>query len=156
MKSLLAVGMLALVVASQAGAATQTIRVTSVTLAMSTHDAAPKGASKGDTVTYSDRLLNAGAQFGRKKGAKVGSDTGTLTYTSAHTAKFSGRAKLPGGTVILLGPVYTTSDGSIVVPVAGGTGKFSNVRGTLTVGPGKNHVLNTYRLIRTGIVPPVA
>jgi hypothetical protein len=156
MKSVLAVVGLALVLAGPAGAARQTIRVTSVTIKMVAHDVAPKGTSNGDTVTFRDRLLNAGAQFGRKKGSKVGSDTGTLTYTSAHTATFSGRATLPGGTVTLSGPVYTTSDGSIVVPVVGGTGAFANVRGTLTAGPGKNNVLNTYRLVRTRKVAPVA
>lgn len=151
MRTAAAVAVLALVLAGSAGAATvtQTIRVTSVTIRISTHDLAPKGASKGDTVTFSDRLLNAAAQFGRKKGTRVGSDAGTLTFTSAHTARFSGRAKLPGGTLILSGPVYSASGGSIVVPVVGGTGAFTNVRGTLTVGPGKNRVRNTYRLVRS-------
>ena len=113
---------------------------------MTTHDVAPKGPSKGDTVTYRDRLLNAAAQFGRKKGAKVGSDSGTLTFTGAHTATFNGKAKLPGGTLTLSGPVYTLQNGDLVIPVTGGTGSFAGVRGTLTVGPGKNHVPNTYRL----------
>ena len=156
MKTAAVVAFLSLVFAASAGAATQTILVTSVTVKMSSHDAAPKGVSKGDTVTSSDRLLNAAAQFGRKRGSTVGSDVGTLTFTSAHTAVFSGHATLPGGTLILSGPVYTTSNGSIVIPVAGGTGKFANVRGTLTVAPGNRRVLNTYRLVRPGIVAPVA
>jgi hypothetical protein len=156
MKSAAVVAFLSLVFAASAGAATQTILVTSVTVKMSSHDSAPKGVSKGDTVTSSDRLLNAAAQFGQKRGSTIGSDVGTLTFTSAHTAVFSGHATLPGGTLILSGPVYTTSNGSIVIPVAGGTGKFANVRGTLTVAPGNRRVLNTYRLVRPGIVAPVA
>jgi Dirigent-like protein len=156
MKAAVVIAALALAAAAEAaeaaGAATQTIRVTSVAVRMSSHDLAPKGTSKGDTITYSDRLLNAAAQFGRKKGARVGSDTGILTFTSAHTATFSGRAKLPGGTLTLSGPVQAASGGSIVVPVVGGTGTFANVQGTLTVGPGADRVRNTYRLTRTAPV----
>ncbi len=156
MKGAAAIALLALVFAASAGAATQTIRVTSVTIKMSSHDIAPKGTSRGDTVTSTDRLLNAAAQFGRKKGSVVGADAGTLTFTSPHTATFSGRTRLPGGTLILAGPVYTTQGGSIVIPVAGGTGSFANVRGTLTIAPGNRRVLNTYRLIRPEAVAPVA
>ncbi len=147
---------LSLALAASAAAATQTIQVISVTTKITRHDLAPKGTSKGDTITSSDRLLNAAAQFGRKKGSIVGSDTGTLTFTSSHTAMFSGHAALPGGTLILSGSVYTTSNGSLVIPVTGGTGKFANVRGTLTVSPGNRRVLNTYHLIRPGVSAPVA
>jgi hypothetical protein len=146
----------ALVLAAPAAAAVQTIKVTSVTVKLTRHDAAPKGTSNGDTVTSSDRLLNAAPQFGRKKGSTVGSDVGTLTFTSPHTAVFSGHATLPGGTLVLSGHVYSASDGSIVIPVAGGTGRFTNVRGTLTIAPGTSRVLNTYRLVRASIVAPVA
>ncbi len=146
--------LLALVLAGAAGAATQTIRVTSVTIKETTHDVAPKGASKGDTVVYRDRLVNAAVQFGRTKGSQVGTDTGTLTFTGPHTARFTGHATLPGGTIVLSGTVVSGPDGGIVVPVVGGTGKYANVKGTLTVGSGKTRVLNTYRLTRT--TAPVA
>jgi hypothetical protein len=133
--------------AAVAAAATQTIAVTSVTVSMKTHDIGPKGASKGDTIEYRDRLVNATAQFGRKKGVVVGTDSGTMTFTSAHTAIFKGKAVLPGGTLTLSGPVYSTS-GGLVVPVTGGTGAFAHVHGTLLVGAGKDRVPNTYHLSR--------
>jgi len=123
----------------------RTIRVTSVTVSMVSHDVKPTGASKGDSITYRDELVNATAQFGRRKGAVVGSDSGTMTFTSAHTARFEGKAILPGGTLTLSGSVYTTTDG-LVVPVTGGTGAYAHLHGTLTVGSGKDHVPNTYRL----------
>src|SRR6476469_6601265 len=85
----------ALAVAPPAEAKKLTIAVTSVSISIKPTDVAPTGASKGDTVVYRDRLLNAKAQFGRVKGAAVGSDRGTMTFTSAHTATFSGVAVLP-------------------------------------------------------------
>ena len=129
---------------SAAAAATQTIKVTSVTISMIGHDVKPKGPSAGDSVTYRDRLLNAAARFGKKKGAVVGSDQGKLTYRTAHTATFAGSVRLPGGTLQLSGAVYSTPGGGLVVPIVGGTGKYADARGTLTVGPGRDHVLNTY------------
>src|SRR5215469_16232341 len=96
---------LLVVVAASANAATtlpgRTIVVTSVTLKLVNHDKPPKGPSKGDTVVYRDELLNAKTQFGKKKGVKVGVDSGTLKFTGAHTATFTGEAKLPGGTLTL-------------------------------------------------------
>jgi hypothetical protein len=139
--------------ASPAAAAAQTVRVTSVTISMVSHDARPKGPSSGDSVTYRDRLLNAAAQFGKQLGAVVGSDRGTLTYVTAHTATFAGRVTLPGGTIELSGAVYSTPGGGLVIPIVGGTGKYADARGTLTVGSGRDHVLNTYAFT---IKPPVA
>jgi Allene oxide cyclase barrel like domain len=137
-----------------ASAATQqTIAVTSVTVSLSSRDVGPKGASAGDSVTYRDRLLNAAPQFGRKRGAVVGSDHGRLTYSTAHTATYEGTVTLPGGTMELAGSVLSTPAGGLVVPIVGGTGKYAYARGTLTVGPGRDRVLNTYRI---AIQRPVA
>ena len=135
-----------------AAAATQTIAVTSVTVSMKAHDIGPKGASKGDTIVYRDRLVNATAQFGRKKGVVVGADSGTMTFTSAHTAIFKGKAVLPGGTLTLYGPVYSTADG-LVVPVTGGTGVFAHVHGTLLVGAGKDRVARIRTTSRASPAP---
>ncbi len=148
-------GCLALVVGPTAAAArTRTIAVTSNTITLRTHDIGPKGASKGDTVFYRDGLVNAADQFGRKKGARVGSDTGTLTFTGPHTATFKGTARLPGGTLRISGVVYTSSTHELVFQVTSGTGAFAGKTGTLTVGAGRNHVLNTYRL--SSNVGPIA
>jgi hypothetical protein len=140
-------GCLALVIVPAATAArSRTIVVISNTVALSRHDVAPKGASKGDTVVYRDRLVNAAAQFGKQKGALVGSDAGTLTFTSGNTAGYKGTARLPGGTLRISGDVYTSTAHELVFQVTGGTGAFAGATGTLTVGTGKDHVLNTYRL----------
>jgi hypothetical protein len=140
---------LGLAFAPAALAQTTTIKVRSETVVLKQHDVAPKGASKGDTIVQSDRLVNAAPQFGKKTGAVVGSDSGTLTFTSKHTATFAGTTRLPGGTLTLQGAVYSKTDGSTVFQVTGGTGKYAGMHGTLTVGPERNHVLNTYRLTRS-------
>ena len=54
-----------------ASAATQQIKVISVTVSTVSHDVKPKGASKGDTIAYRDTLVNAAPQFGKKKGAAI-------------------------------------------------------------------------------------
>jgi hypothetical protein len=136
----------ALAVAPAAAAKKLTISVTSVSVSIKPTDIAPKGASKGDTVVYRDRLLNAKAQFGRAKGAAVGSDRGTMTFTSAHAAKFSGVAVLPGGTLRLEGRVAALPNNALAIPVTGGTGRFAKAKGYVLVGPGSKRALNTYAL----------
>jgi Dirigent-like protein len=148
-RSWLVIAALAAAFALPAAGATvgsRTIVVTSVTVKYVSHDTGVKGPSKGDTAVYHDQLLNAKAQFGKKKGARVGTDSGTLSFTGAHTATFKGEAKLPGGTLTLSGDVYTLQNGDLVIPVTGGTGDFAGMTGTLTVATGKNHVRNTYTL----------
>jgi hypothetical protein len=144
----------ALGASSAQAAAAQTIEVTSVTVTMVTNDVGPKGASKGDSISFRDRLLNAVKQFGKTKGVRVGSDSGVMTFTSSNTATFTGLAILPGGTLKLKGEVSGLSNGGFVIPVVGGTGKFAHVTGTLTVGPGGKRVANTYRLTRSSL--PIA
>ena len=114
-------------------------------------DKPPKGASRGDTVTFRDSLLNAAAQFGKPKGVKVGTDGGTMTFTSRTSAEFKGLATLPGGTVTLNGKVAAAPDKkSIVIPITGGTGRFKSAKGFLLVGPGDRRALNTYSLTFPG------
>jgi hypothetical protein len=136
----------ALLAAPAAAAATLTLRVTSVALSVKPTDVAPKGRSKGDTIAYRDRLLNARAQLGRRKGAVVGSDQGTMTFTGRHTARFVGVARLRGGTLKLAGKVGALPDHSLVIPVTGGTGRFAGAHGYLVAGPGSKTSLNTYTL----------
>ena len=131
--------------ATAVAAGTSTIEVTSVTVKQISHDVKPKGPSKGDTILYRDKLVNAAAQFGKRKGAVVGSNSGKLTFSGPHTATFQGKAILPGGTLTLSGPAYTSAAG-LVIPVTGGTGAFAGAHGTLTVGAGSTRVPNTYRL----------
>jgi len=142
---------LALLVAVLAPAAAQakrvTISVTSILVSVKSTDVAPKGVvSRGDRKAYRNVLENAVAQFGKPKGATVGSDSGTLTFTSAHTARYSGTTRLPGGTLIVRGPVKVVGT-TLEVAVVGGTGRYASARGTLAVGPGDKRALNVYRLV---------
>jgi hypothetical protein len=152
----LALALLAPAAAQARSDATLVIKVTSVSVTQKTNDKPPKGTSKGDTIVFHDNLLNAAAsQFGKKSGAKVGIDRGTMTFTSAHAARFDGVATLPGGTLTLKGQVAASQDGkSLIIPVTGGTGRFKGAHGTLLVGPGVKRSLNTYTL--TLPVAPVA
>ena len=136
----------ALMAVPAAQAKTLTLEITSVSVSIKNHDVGPKGASKGDTIEYRDRLLNAAAQFGRKKGAVVGADHGTMTLTGAHTATFDGVAELPDGTITLKGAVIPVQGGYLAFPVVGGTGKYEKARGFVLVGSGETKVLNVYRL----------
>jgi hypothetical protein len=132
--------------APAAAAKKVTIALTSVSISAKQNDVAPKGTSKGDTIVYRDRLLNAKAQFGRAKGASVGADRGTMTFTSPHAARFSGVAVLPGGTLTLEGRVIALPNRSLAIPVTGGTGDFAKAKGYVLVGPGTKRALNTYTL----------
>jgi hypothetical protein len=113
-------------------------------------DQPPKGVSEGDTVDSRDRLLNATKQFGLRSGARVGSDHGRFTYTSTHSASYSGEASLPGGTVTVRGTVLVRADGQLMIPVVGGSGKYKGATGFLTIGPGKKRAVNTYELTMRG------
>jgi hypothetical protein len=135
----------ALAVAPAAQAEKLTIAVTSVVISSRQTDVVPKGTSKGDTIAMRDRLVNAKAQFGKKKGAVVGSDHGTMTFTGAHTARFSGTAVLPGGTLRLDGKVVPVTNG-LVIPITAGTGRFAKAKGFVVVGHGDKTAPNTYVL----------
>ncbi len=136
----------AAVLAPAAQAETITFSVTSVVVSVKPTDRPPKGTSKGDTIEYRDRLLNTAARFGHPKGAVVGSDHGTLTYTSAHTATFAGTAVLPDGTLQLAGEVTPLTGGNLLFRVVGGTGRYAKATGDVLVGPGNKTALNTYRI----------
>ena len=132
----------AAVFASAAQAETITFSVTSVNLSVNATDVQPKGTSKGDTIVYRNRLMN--------KGAVVGSDRGTLTFTGAHTARYSGTAIFPNGTVRLSGIVTPLANGVLQFKVAGGTGRYAKATGTVLVGSGSKRALNTYHLTLPG------
>jgi hypothetical protein len=124
------------------------IRLVSTTTSYSHVDVKPKGASAGDRDTFASRLVNERAQFGKPKGAVVGSDRGTLLYTSDRTATMKAVVKLPGGTVVLGGAVRPVGNNAVVVSVVGGTGVFSGARGTVTIlePTSSKTAVNVYRL----------
>ena len=121
------------------------IRVISVTrdVEMLTDKAPKNKLSPGDVFRVSSVLRNAVAQFGRAKGAIVGSDTGVYTMVSEGTFKLKGAARLPGGSLRVEGLV----GGGRLVPVVGGTGAYAGARGTCSVRDESNtRSRNTYQL----------
>jgi Dirigent-like protein len=111
-------------------------------------DKAPKGQpGKGDVVQERTTLRNAVAQFGKAKGAVVGSDASIYTFLSPTVVNMKVTAKLPGGTLRSTARI----EGSTLpaLKVVGGTGAFAGARGTGQVKKapaGVNGVLNIYRL----------
>lgn len=122
-------------VASPAAGATppSVIRVISITTSESSVDKPPRKASAGDRELSTSRLVNARAQFGKPKGAVIGSDRFTMTLTSAKVARVAGVAKLPGGAISFSGRLTAGAAGAVSIPVVGGTGVFAGARGTLTI-----------------------
>jgi hypothetical protein len=132
------------------------IKVVSVLTVQLTRDKPPKGESKGDRVKFKDLLLNAEPRFGKATNAPVGSDKGTMSFTSSTTARMTGVATLPDGTIKFSGTVTPLADGDISIPVVGGSGKYENARGTLIVGAGARRAPNTYRITVPSASGPVA
>lgn len=131
-----------------AAAAPAEIRLISVAVKTKDTDLPPKGASKGDRTVGSSELFNGVAQFGKKAGAKVGSDRSVFVLRSAKTLYGSGTATLPGGTIHFQG-VATVKEGVFSIPVTRGTGVFAGARGQLLIPvtePGTKLVANVYRL----------
>jgi hypothetical protein len=125
-----------------------TIKVLSVVSGVGQKDVEPKGLSAGDRITMTDRLYNLAPQFGKPNGALIGSDVGISTVRqSGHVVDFRGTARLPGGTVRVKGR-FTASGTLPRVTVVGGTGRFSQARGTvsLTDLAAKGRAKNVFRL----------
>jgi hypothetical protein len=137
---------LAVPASSPAAAGPATIALIAHTTGVTVTDRGPKGPSRGDRYVTTSRLVNAQRQFGKKKGAVVGSDRGVVTLTSTRTARITGVATLPGGTIRIRGTMKEQPDATLVVPVVGGTGAFSGARGTLTVNGTEKRAWNVYRL----------
>jgi hypothetical protein len=134
-----------------------TLHVTSVVTSTKAHSRTPKQTTAGDRVVFTDRLLNAtSGQFGKDTNAVVGTDEGTMTFTSKTTARLDGVAHLPDGDIRFSGAVTVLADKSVTVPVVGGTGTYKHATGTLLVGAGTKTSPNTYRLVIDGIPGPVA
>jgi hypothetical protein len=140
------------------GPTTLTIAVESIALTSVAHDQPPKGDSKGDSIVFTDTLRNNTPQFGKAATAAVGTDEGTMSFTSKTTARLTGEATLPNGTIDFNGAVVVNADGTISVAVVGGTGKYAHATGFLKVGKGTKRALNTYTLDFPGTtdVGPVA
>jgi hypothetical protein len=133
-----------------------TITVLSVQTAARSLDRAPKGTSAGDRIEFVNTLRNTSPRFGKGAHAKIGSDTGTMTFTSKSTARMKGVATLPDGTIDFEGAVTVLPNDTVTVPIVGGTGTYANASGTLLVGSGEQEAANTYRIVVGGMRGPVA
>jgi len=127
----------AVLVGPASGASSQpdrtVIRLVSTTTSLRTHDLAPKGLSAGDWFGARDTLTNEVPQFGKPKGALVGSDVGIFRILKGGAETLTGTTRIPDGTIRVAGPVMTKSRTRYVVRVVGGTGRYASARGTLTV-----------------------
>jgi hypothetical protein len=111
-----------------------TIRVVSIKIDSELFvDKAPKGVPNvGDTLRSRSNLRNEVAQFGKPKGALVGSDVATLTFKSLTMGVVKVTAALPGGTLRASGLVLHGGDARGTIRVTGGTGVFAGARGTVS------------------------
>ena len=91
------------------------------------------GYSRSTTsLRMTDKLYNLVPQFGKPKGALVGSDSGTLKKTGTISFSFRGLARLPGGTLNVRGQVIGGERVSNLT-IAGGTGRFAGARGVVVI-----------------------
>ena len=99
-------------------------------------DKPPRGdtPSRGDVLRLTVTLVNSGRQLGRRTGATVGTAVQTYRFTSASKATFSQVATLPGGT-IRSGGTLDIQGFTQRFRVVGGTGAFTNARGTFELTP---------------------
>jgi hypothetical protein len=151
--ALLALGVLATALpalgASREGSEAMTIRLVSITTSAKVlRDLPPTNvANGGDVVWVKSELLNERPQFGKPKGARVGSDVTTLTYVTASVGDVKVTVKLPGGTLRVTGRFRSGDTGQTTVRVTGGTGVFRGARGSCTVSQQRGlRALNVYRL----------
>ena len=135
--------------ASQADSRSMTVRLISITTQFKMlKDQAPKREpNRGDVIWAKSTLRNEVAQFGRPKGAVVGSDVSTYTVVSATKGDVTVTAKLPGGTLRAAGRIG--QERLQRIPVLSGTGAFSGARGVTETSPlnaSGVRALNVYRL----------
>jgi hypothetical protein len=133
-----------------------TIKVTSVVKSSRSHRRSATVTTPGDRVDFVDVLLNTAPRFGKGSNEQIGSDKGTMTFTSSTTATMKGIATLPDGTIHFEGDVTVLPNNRVTVPVIGGTGSYAHASGTLLVGSGAARATNTYTLVISSIQGPIA
>jgi hypothetical protein len=89
-------------------------------------------SQSGKSLRITDKLYNLVPQFGKPKGALVGSDSGTLRQAGQISASFTGVVRFPGGTMNVRGQVILGETVSNLT-VTGGTGRFSGARGVVVI-----------------------
>jgi hypothetical protein len=118
-----------------AAARSVTIRVLVTPVTRSFRDVAPKthgttGAyTKGDTLRGTSIFRNAVRQFGKPKGARIGTSRFVFTALSPRRFRFDGVSRFPRGTVHSRGVVEV--EGHPKVPIVGGTGLYTGATGVV-------------------------
>ena len=104
-------------------------------------------SQSGKSLRMTDKLYNLVPQFGKPKGALVGSDSGTLKQSGHISLSFSGIARLPGGTLNVRGLVVA-GESVTNLNIVGGTGRFAGARGVVVVREmaGKGRAANIFHL----------
>ena len=88
-----------------------------------------KGPTLGDQYIFTDGLYQ---WQGTKRGKRIGTTHGIATITSPTTAFFTGTMSLPGGLIQGAGYFNFTAPVETII-VLGGTGKYSNAGGEVTI-----------------------
>ena len=102
--------------------------------------------TRGDRMSGTSILSNAVAQLGRPKGARVGTDTYSMTVTTPPRARILITVQLPSGTLKVDG-VWPLTARVLRVPVVGGTGAYAGAKGTAeATSLGGDRTLNVYRV----------
>jgi hypothetical protein len=117
-----------------AAAKSVTIRVFVIPVTRSVKDVPPKTLkfgehTKGDTMSGTSILRNAVRQFGKPKGARVGTSSFVIVTLSARAARDDAVARFLGGTVHAHGVGEIGPNPK--VPVVGGTGRYAGARGLI-------------------------
>lgn len=127
---------MALPAAASDAAATRsvTIRVLVQPVTRTIKDVNPKTINlvqytKGDTIRGTSILRNAVPQFGKPKGARVGTSSFLITAVASQRLRTDGIAKFPGGTVHIHG--VSEFDPTPTVPIVGGTGIYAGATGVV-------------------------
>ena len=104
-------------------------------------------SQSGKSLRMTDKLYNLVPQFGKPKGALVGSDSGTLKRAGHISLSFTGIARFPGGTLNVRGQVVAGETVSNLT-IAGGTGRFAGARGVVVIRGmgGKGRAANIFQL----------
>jgi hypothetical protein len=133
-----ALGLAAGPAAAKGHVRTVTIKASSKLDQVQAVDNAPTGASAGDMLVFTEQLFNS-------RGKRIGSDAATCVRLFDATSLCTGAYRLPGGSVMvqLLQPGPT---GTYDQAVVGGTGRFTGVRGKVTVAQKPSGDRFTFRL----------
>ena len=111
------------------GGKDRTFRVTATVTEVSQIDLGAPGASLGDEIMFSGKLLQGGHQVGHQ-GA-----VGTTVSLQRHEAQFIATYSFGGGQITAQAPVILGSAAPYDVAITGGTGNYEGAKGEIHVVP---------------------